>query len=343
MGRAIGLGMSWSRSRVWWAGGLSVWVATSCSDRESQTFAEAGRPGPGEAGHAQPAEGERPGHVASASPDPASREPRAETASSAGRTALQATETSTSPPDCTLIDRIVSAPSVQTGDAGASAIQVLLVPGVTPSSISWVFSPSSSARGTLSKSSAESSAQVSFDCETNGSAEIIVTVQAIRTGYTCSASARTVIECSNQPAAAGSGLCTDASCLRPTLGMCGKCALDYCAAQLVPVNDNLAAVEPILSCVLGKDWPAGERAATASCGNLDLLGCYCGGASPRECSTTAPEALDGACREQVLAGTGCRDSACLQDSLLDAGNATGKAMQYVRCTQDFCYDYCFNP
>jgi hypothetical protein len=130
---------------------------------------------------------------------------------------------------------------------------------------------------------------------------------------------------------------------RPTLGMCGKCALDYCAAPLVPVNDNLAAVEPILSCVLGKDWPAGERAAPATCGNLDLLGCYCGTTSPLECATMAPEALDGTCREQLLTGTGCRDSACLQASLLDAGNTTGKALQYLRCTQDFCYDYCFNP
>jgi hypothetical protein len=185
--------------------------------------------------------------------------------------------------------------------------------------------------------------QVSFDCETNGRAEIIATVQAVRGGQTCSASTRTVIECTDQPLAASRDSCTGASCVRPALGMCGRCALDYCGAQIAPVNDNLDAVEPILDCVLGKDWPAGERAGRASCANLDLLGCYCGGTSTPDCAATAPEALDGACRDQVLAGTGCEESSCLQATLLDASTATGKALQYVRCTQDFCYDFCFNP
>jgi hypothetical protein len=237
-------------------------------------------------------------------------------------------------PDCELIDRIVAAPSVQNGNGPVSAIQVMLLPGITPSSINWLYSPSSSALGTLSASSPAQSAQVSFDCETNGTAEIIATVQARRDGRACSASAHALIECTNQPAP---------SAVQSPLGMCGKCTLDYCATQIAQVNDSLATVEPILSCVLGKDWPAGERASAASCANLDLLSCYCGGTPALECASAAPATLDGTCRDALLGGTGCQDSNCLQASLFESNNPTGKALLYVQCTQDFCYDYCFNP
>jgi hypothetical protein len=58
--------------------------------------------------------------------------------------------------------------------------------------------------------------------------------------------------------------------------------------------------------------------------------------------SSAPAVLDGQCRKEILAGTGCADSSCVQSGLTSAANATGKAMQYVRCQQDFCYDLCFN-
>ena len=52
---------------------------------------------------------------------------------------------------------------------------------------------------------------------------------------------------------------------------------------------------------------------------------------------------DGQCRTQILTGSGCGDSACVQSSLLNPELPSGNALQYVRCQQDFCYDSCFNP
>jgi hypothetical protein len=342
--------MSWGGFKGWLAGGLMAGAVSSCSNRESQSWESAGfaEPEPNKFAETEPL-----AEVTPSEPEEAEHPPPADAPSEPQRPAEQprdmrpamdaADHAPAPPPDCELIDRLVAAPAAQIINAAPSAIQLLLMPGITPNSIAWVFSPSSSARGTLSRPAPIAGEQVSFDCETNGTAEIIATVHALRGGIACVASARTVIECKDQPTPPASDPCTGASCLRPSLGMCGRCALDNCASQIAQVNDHLDAVEPILTCVLGKDWPSGERTSTSSCGNSDLLGCYCGGTGAPDCAAAAPAALDGACRDQLLAGADCQDSACLQTSLLDASNATGKAMLYLQCTQDFCYDFCFNP
>lgn len=54
---------------------------------------------------------------------------------------------------------------------------------------------------------------------------------------------------------------------------------------------NLAAVDPIVACVLGDNCEAGEQAAA--------------------CANVAPASLDGQCVPEVLAGTGCTTSSCV--------------------------------
>ncbi|HEU4580379.1 MAG TPA: hypothetical protein VFS67_19115 [Polyangiaceae bacterium] len=123
---------------------------------------------------------------------------------------------------------------------------------------------------------------------------------------------------------------------------CSRCTRDFCGAKQGAAS-ALAAAGPILGCVVGPDWQAAARAKSSSCANADLIGCYCGSVAPALCSNTAPSALDGQCRELLLGGSGCSDSSCVQANLLQPGTATGSALRYVRCQQDFCYDVCFNP
>lgn len=130
----------------------------------------------------------------------------------------------------------------------------------------------------------------------------------------------------------------------PTAALgCDSCTRDFCAAQQDAVNARLDSVAAILSCVVGPDWQRAERANASSCANADLLGCYCGSVAPVSCRATAPAAVDGQCRVLLLTGAGCSDSACLQTNLLKAETATGSALRYVQCQQDYCYDLCFNP
>jgi hypothetical protein len=147
------------------------------------------------------------------------------------------------------------------------------------------------------------------------------------------------------PASAPTGSTCSVGCKivapQPTLPECGRCALENCALQRADVDAAPAAVEPILECVLGQNWKAGERAAAGSCGSLDLLSCYCGTISGQDCANAAPAALNGQCVAQILAGTGCTVSSCVAPIFLNPANANGKAMQYAQCQQDFCYDVCF--
>jgi hypothetical protein len=123
---------------------------------------------------------------------------------------------------------------------------------------------------------------------------------------------------------------------------CSRCTRDFCGAKQGAAS-ALAAAGPILECVVGPDWQAAARAPSSSCANTDLIGCYCGSVAPALCRNTAPSALDGQCRELLLGGSGCSDSSCVQANLLQPGTATGSALRYVQCQQDFCYDVCFNP
>jgi hypothetical protein len=123
---------------------------------------------------------------------------------------------------------------------------------------------------------------------------------------------------------------------------CRRCTRDFCGAKQA-ASSALSGAGPILACVVGADWQAAARATSSSCANADLIGCYCGSVTPAVCINTAPSALDGQCRDLLLAGAGCSDSSCVQANLLEPETATGSALQYVQCQQDFCYDLCFNP
>lgn len=127
-----------------------------------------------------------------------------------------------------------------------------------------------------------------------------------------------------------------------TLGTCGKCSAEACATERAAV-DAKGGAAAVMECVLGEDWPNGERAPASSCGNLDLLTCYCGDVPGPQCATKAPGDLTGACVQQILTGTGCDSSSCVASAFLSEVNATGIAMQYLQCQQTNCYDDCFNP
>jgi hypothetical protein len=126
-------------------------------------------------------------------------------------------------------------------------------------------------------------------------------------------------------------------------GACGRCAADYCAEPLAAVTASSSAAAALLECVLGANWAAGERADAARCGNLDVPLCYCGSIPGAACASSPTTAVDGACRAQILTATGCSDSSCVQSKLLEPTSPSGAALRYVRCQQDYCYDYCFNP
>jgi hypothetical protein len=249
---------------------------------------------------------------------------------------------------CDLITQIVAAPSIQRGNGAPSRVEVVLRPGVSALAVGWVVSSDSSARVALNVDPG-SRTIASVDCQSSGSAELVATVQALSSGTSCTEQARARIECLDQaqpvpPAAADAGAAPGAGRGSGDAGIaCSSCTRDFCGAKQQAVSAQLAAVAPILACVVGADWQGAARATSSSCANADLIGCYCGSVAPAVCSVTAPSALDGQCRDLLLAGSGCSDSACLQTNLLKPQTATGDALLYVRCQQDFCYDLCFNP
>lgn len=252
-----------------------------------------------------------------------------------------------SAPACDLIAQIVAAPSIQSGDSAPSTVEVVLQPGVSELAVGWVVAQSSSARVVLNTDPA-SRLKASADCRSSGTAELIATVQALSDGKSCSEEARARIECRDQPELTAPAQCVG-DCATPDAGAapltsdCASCARSFCGAKLDAVNKRFDAVAPILACVVGADWQRAERAAASSCANADLFGCYCGSVAPAMCGSAAPATLDGQCRDLLLAGSGCSDSACLQTNLLNPATTTGIALEYLQCQQDFCYDLCFNP
>lgn len=244
---------------------------------------------------------------------------------------------------CDLIAQIVAAPSIQSGDGAPSNVEVVLRPGVSALAVGWVVSSDSSARVVLNVDSASRS-RLSVDCQSNGVAELVATVQALSEGTSCSDEARARIECRDQPEPTPQTVPDAGPAPVPGAGLdCSSCTRDFCSAKQAAVAGQFASVAPILACVVGPDWQRSARATTSSCANSDLIGCYCGSVTPAACISTTPGALDGQCRDLLLTGAGCSNSACLQANLLKAETATGTALQYVQCQQDFCYDLCFNP
>ncbi|MEY2931149.1 MAG: hypothetical protein RL033_1898 [Pseudomonadota bacterium] len=257
-------------------------------------------------------------------------------------------------PECVLIEKIVADPSLQTGNTATSTIEVIPVKGVSLSSVEWSLVNASDGVGLLFSSPSNGLA-VGFDCERDGIAGIVAGVSGTRDGKVCRQQGQTQIHCVEQSVAVAPGATPGAAppvvpaATPPALppqppaepGACGACARDFCAAQLAAVQ-ALPAAEPVLSCVLGSGWSAGDRASGESCGNLDLLSCYCGGTPALECEQLAPAELDGPCREQILSASSCTDSSCVKTSLLDPAQPSGAALSYIRCQQDLCYDLCFN-
>lgn len=241
-------------------------------------------------------------------------------------------------PGCALIAEIVTQPSVQSASSGTSTIEVVLLKGVQSSSVEWSLMEGSRGVGLLF-SSPISGLAVGFDCERNGLAGIVASVSGTRDGRTCGQQGQTQVTCVEQGSPATKPPVPPPPPTGP--GACGACSRDYCAAQLAAVQ-ALPEAEPVLSCVLGAGWSAGERASAESCGNTDLLACYCGSTPELVCEQAAPSELDGPCLDAILGGTGCQDSSCVKSTLLDPAHAGGAALGYVRCQQDYCYDLCFN-
>jgi hypothetical protein len=241
-------------------------------------------------------------------------------------------------PDCALIAEIVAQPPVQRGNGETSTIELVLRAGVKSSAVEWALMEASSGVGLLFPSPTSALA-VGFDCERDGVAGIVASVSGTRAGKACRQQGQTQVQCVEQGSA---GVKPPAPPPPPSgPGACGACSRDYCGAQLAAVQ-ALAAAEPVLSCVLGAGWSAGERASAESCGNTDLLGCYCGSTPELVCEQAAPAELDGPCLDELLSGSGCTDSSCVKASLLDPARPSGAALSYVRCQQDYCYDICFN-
>lgn len=253
-------------------------------------------------------------------------------------------------PECVLIEKIVADPALQTGSTTTSTIEVIPVKGVSLRSVEWSLLDASASVGLLFSSPSNGLA-VGFDCERDGIAGIVAGVSGSRDGKLCRQQGQTQIHCVEQSLGAAPGASPPAvpPVMPPPLppqppaepGACGACARDFCATQLAAVL-ALPAAEPVLSCVLGPSWSAGDRASGESCGNVDVLACYCGSTPALECEQLAPTELDGPCRDQILSATGCGDSRCVGSSLLDPAQPSGAALSYIRCQQDLCYDLCFN-
>lgn len=123
---------------------------------------------------------------------------------------------------------------------------------------------------------------------------------------------------------------------------CVQCTKANCAAQRSALDENISTAGPILECVLGPEWAAGTRAPTKSCANKDLLTCYCGNMPAPDCANAAPSTLPGPCVPEILAGTDCQDSICVAGAFLRKDKSNGKAMRYLQCMQESCYEACFN-
>jgi hypothetical protein len=240
-------------------------------------------------------------------------------------------------PDCALIAEIVARPPLQRGNSETSTIELVLRAGVKSSAVEWALMEASRGVGLLFPSPTSALA-IGFDCERDGVAGIVASVSGTRDGKACRQQGQTQVVCVEQ-----GGVAVKPPPPPPPSGpgACGACSRDYCAAQLLAVQAQPEA-EPVLSCVLGAGWSAGDRASAESCGNTDLLGCYCGSTPELVCEQAAPAELDGPCLDEILGGSGCTDSSCVKASLLDPAKPGGAALSYVRCQQDYCYDLCFN-
>ena len=124
---------------------------------------------------------------------------------------------------------------------------------------------------------------------------------------------------------------------------CSDCTFEFCGAQLAAVNRQPDSVAPLLACVLGEGWQSARSADATRCANFDVLDCYCGSVASFDCGRSAPSAVDGLCRDEILAASACSDSTCVESTFLSPLHPSGNALQYVQCQQDFCYDLCFNP
>jgi hypothetical protein len=231
----------------------------------------------------------------------------------------------------------VAEPPVQSGNE-TSTVELVLSAGVKSSAVEWALMEASRGVGLLF-SSPTGALSVGFDCERDGLAGIVASVSGTRNGKACRQQGQTQILCVEQGAAKPPLVPPPPAPTGP--GACGACSRDYCAAQLAAAQ-ALPEAEPVLSCVLGEGWSAGERASAESCGNTDLLGCYCGSTPELVCEQAEPAELDGPCLDEISSGSGCADSSCVKASLLDPSTPSGAALSYVRCQQDYCYDICFN-
>jgi hypothetical protein len=129
--------------------------------------------------------------------------------------------------------------------------------------------------------------------------------------------------------------------IEPEQNECQECVERSCAAQRAEVDDHIGEAGPILECVLGKDWARWGDLPAKTCAKEDLLTCYCGTTPGQDCASAAPSALSGPCVPEILVATDCTTSQCVAGRFMKSENANGKAMQYVMCEQDNCYEACF--
>jgi hypothetical protein len=160
------------------------------------------------------------------------------------------------------------------------------------------------------------------------------------------------------PVGTAPGSTCNATCtaiVPPTSGTAGTChhtcvedltANGACNGVFSPVAADSDAV---IDCILGASWPSPNTFPAGSCANGNLLSCYCGTLTPTQCLTALPVDVSGACKNEILAGSGCasrpvaEQSQCVAQVFVNPANATGRAMAYMQCLQDNCPDICFAP
>ena len=123
---------------------------------------------------------------------------------------------------------------------------------------------------------------------------------------------------------------------------CAQCTKEKCSEPRAGMETEIGKAGPIVECVLGDKWKEGGRASVKSCANSDLLTCYCGSMRAEDCANAPPSSVPGPCVAEILAGTGCDSSMCVAGKFMNGATPNGKAMRFIQCTQDMCYDSCFN-
>jgi len=144
----------------------------------------------------------------------------------------------------------------------------------------------------------------------------------------------------------------------PPLGACLECARNTCPLQFANAIgaessvENLAAVDQLLSCVIGPDWAAGGAIPADSCFFADpnqpagtLVPCYCGSTPTATCLAAGPVDNSEACGREVELASGCSpvNASCVTQSGSNPAVALGDTLQLLNCERVACQVECGFP